>query len=86
MLYDFHHEQNSKKPGSIHAVYLVSGIKTVNPAAAINGGHVKDGEDSFMQSSPFVSSPPQEEKDPPTMKVITLVREEQLEGLLPSHG
>ncbi|MCJ1359278.1 MAG: hypothetical protein MMC33_009279 [Icmadophila ericetorum] len=80
MLYDFHHEQNSKKPGSIHAVYLVSGIKTVNPAAAINGGHVKDGEDSFMQSSPFVSSPPQEEKDPPTMKVITLVREEQLEA------
>ena len=87
MLYDFHHQQNSRKPGSVHGIYLVSGMKTVKPAVAVSGGHIQDGEDSFMQSSPFMSSSMPQAENTPSTKVVTLVREEQLEGLvLASRG
>lgn len=83
MLYDFYHHQTSKEPGSVHATYLVSGI--LNPAHVLRKGNnqQEDGEDAHMQSSPFVSSQVQPEEDtetPPSVKLITLVREEDLEG------
>ncbi len=83
MLFEFHRKQNAKKPGSIHATYLLDGI----PKPIIKGdqtnGHPPDGDDMPMQSSPFVSSAVQEEDKPeeyaaPSRSII-LAREEDLE-------
>ena len=84
MLYDFHHRENSKKTGSVHATYLVAGTQVVTESPPANG--VKDEEEdrgTYMQSSPYMSSPTQaqeEEEEPKRQGVVTLVREEQLEG------
>ncbi|CAG8949317.1 hypothetical protein HYFRA_00004943 [Hymenoscyphus fraxineus] len=86
MLYDFHRSQNQKKPGSVHATYLVSGTKRKeDPPATIGGVKDEDGDD-YMQSSPFMgSSMLQPEQDQGTgassVLEITLVREEDLEKL-----
>ncbi|KAK3306930.1 DNA polymerase subunit Cdc27 [Chaetomium strumarium] len=50
MLYDFHRSQNAKRPGAVHATYLVYGTKIAahGPPAAQNGS---DG-DVEMASSP----------------------------------
>ncbi len=83
MLFNFHHQESSKKSGSVHATYLISGIRRPPEPAAVNGNHEKDGDDDYMQSSPFMSSsmPNQEEATEiiPT-RCITLVKEENLEG------
>lgn len=82
MLYEFHRQQNGKKPGTIHATYLISGTKRKEPEP-INGSAEQDGEDTHMQSSPhFSSSMPQPEESLEESGVlsITLVREENLEG------
>jgi DNA polymerase delta subunit 3 len=83
MLYDFHHKQNAKRPGSVHATYLVSGVQA---GKSESKGVQKKDEDVHMQSSPFMSSsmPNQDEEEPqsqPEMRVITLTREEHLEGI-----
>jgi hypothetical protein len=80
MLYEFHRLQNGKKPGTVHATYLISGTKRVEEAEVKNSIK-KDGEDEFMQSSPFVnSSMPQAEEGTGASSVltITLTREEDL--------
>jgi DNA polymerase delta subunit 3 len=82
MLFEFHRQQNVKKPGTVHATYLVAGTKCKTPTTT-NGNAAKDGEDEYMQSSPFRSSPvPNSEEVPEDIPVlsITLVREENLEG------
>ncbi|PBP21899.1 hypothetical protein BUE80_DR007305 [Diplocarpon rosae] len=82
MLFEFHRNQNAKKPGTIHATYLISGTKRkVDPFPA-NGAWQKDGEDDYMQSSPFLgSSMPQIDNGTGESSVlsITLVKEEQLQ-------
>lgn len=83
MLYAFHSQQNAKKPGAVHATYLVSGTKRKETLVITNGGATKDGEDDYMQSSPFMSSSmPQPEEDTGETSVlsISLVREEELDG------
>ncbi|KAL8639683.1 MAG: hypothetical protein Q9228_003306 [Teloschistes exilis] len=83
MLFDFHKQENSKKPGSIHAVYLVCGFVSAAPSAPSTQLEHKDGEDVSMQSSPFMSSSmPQKEEDDEfsTAKTVVLCREEDLEG------
>ncbi|CAG8979001.1 hypothetical protein HYALB_00009903 [Hymenoscyphus albidus] len=86
MLYDFHKSQNQKKPGSVHATYLVSGTKrTEDPPATIGGVKDEDGDD-YMHSSPFMGSSmlqPEQEQGTGASSVleITLVREEDLEKL-----
>jgi DNA polymerase delta subunit 3 len=83
MLYDFHQKQNAKKPGTIHATYLLSGTRRPEDPIPPNGDAKKDGEDDYMQSSPFIgSSMPQLEEGTGESSVlsITLVREEDLEG------
>ena len=81
MLYEFHRLQNGKKPGTLHATYLISGAKRVEePVVAITAK--KDGEDDYMQSSPFMNnSVPQavEETGASSTMTITLTREEDLE-------
>ncbi|KAL3426029.1 DNA polymerase delta subunit 3 [Phlyctema vagabunda] len=84
MLYDFHRVQNGKKPGTVYATYLVSGIKRKNEPTATNGDAKKDGEDDYMQSSPFMpSSMPQPEENGAEVTVlsITLTGEDNLKNL-----
>ncbi|EMC91637.1 hypothetical protein BAUCODRAFT_38742 [Baudoinia panamericana UAMH 10762] len=83
MLYDFHRKQNAKRPGSVHATYLISGTKHAQ-APQSNGYADHDGEDTAMQSSPPLpsSSMPQEENHEAERIVVRsmlLVKEEQLE-------
>lgn len=83
MLYEFHRQQNAKKPGTIHATYLISGTKRKEESIAKIRALKKDGEDDYMQSSPFVgSSMPQIDDSTGESGVlsITLVNEEDLEG------
>ncbi|KAF2164911.1 hypothetical protein M409DRAFT_67614 [Zasmidium cellare ATCC 36951] len=82
MMYDFYHKQNSKKPGSVHATYLITGTKR---AAQTNGVHSQeDGDDTVMRSSPPLpsSSIPQPAEDSATttpIRSIMLVKEEHLD-------
>ena len=83
MLYDFHQGQTSKKPGSVHAIYLVDGIPTITKEHSTNG-ETGDGEDAYMQNSPIMSSSlPQEETEEYTIpsNSIVLAREEDLQGM-----
>ena len=80
MLYEFHRQQNGKKPGTVHATYLISGTKQVEePEATI--AVKKDGEDEIMQSSPFQSSMPHsyDGTGASSTLTITLAREEDLD-------
>jgi DNA polymerase delta subunit 3 len=92
MLYDFHAHENGKKPGSVHATYLLSGMRKVNEQPALtNGQHGAGHEDEPVPSSPppFTSSMLQssqqngdsEDTDVSTIRTITLVREESLDGM-----
>lgn len=80
MLFEFHRQQNGKKPGTVHATYLVAGTKYVDNT---NPHTEKDGEDEHMRSSPFRSSPlqPSQEavEDTPIL-FLTLVGEDELES------
>jgi DNA polymerase delta subunit 3 len=84
MLFEFHRQQNVKKPGTVHATYLVAGAKRKPATTITNGNAVKDGDDEYMQSSPFRSSPvPHLEEAPEDIPLlsINLVREENLDGM-----
>lgn len=84
MLYEFHRTQNARKPGSVHASYLICGArKTVETHSQTNGTQSQNEEDSFMQGSSFISSSmPEQETESDAIHVlsITLVKEEDLEG------
>lgn len=90
MLYEFHRVENSKNPQSVNATYLVTGIQAHARLHALNGrvkDGVKDGDDEIMQSSPFMSSQVAQqedgaENDDIPVTAITLVREEDLSGML----
>ena len=87
MLYEFHAHENKKKPGSVYAAYLLYGTQNAKTSNT-NGGIQQDGEDISMASSPFLSSSmPQDEEatEVPPVKVMTVVREENLEGVT-SYG
>ena len=80
-MYDFHHKQNSKKPGSVHATYLITGVKRGVETNGVH--HDDDGEDTVIQSSPPLpsSSIPRPDNDslvPTPVRTIMLVKEEHL--------
>jgi len=82
MLYEFHTKQNSKKPKSIHATYILTGKKRA--LEHTNGANGQDGDDAVMRSSPFMSSMPAPEEpaeDPVSKTSVVLVREEELESM-----
>ncbi|KAL8668713.1 MAG: hypothetical protein Q9168_006671 [Polycauliona sp. 1 TL-2023] len=85
LLFQFHKQQNSKKPGSVHAVYLVTGyLIPVTPATSSSQSGPVDGEDAHMQSSPFMSSSmpqPEDDEDQLAVKTVTLCREEDLKDI-----
>lgn len=83
MLYDFHHKQNTKKPGTVHATYLLTGIRRVPTSSQTNGVHSQDDEDIPMQSSPPLPSSSAAEPHDSTpgssiIRSILLVKEEHL--------
>ena len=83
MLYEFHTHENKKKPGSVYAAYLLYGTQNAKPSNT-NGDVRRDGEDVSMTSSPFMSSSMPQDEDTtevPPVKVMTIVREENLEGV-----
>jgi DNA polymerase delta subunit 3 len=96
MLFEFHKKQNARKPNSVHATYLVTGIpRRSEHTNSVNG---RIGEDTDMRGSPSMSSMPEPEESgdsdytsesddentaaPKGVKEtqIVLVREEELEG------
>jgi DNA polymerase delta subunit 3 len=80
MLFEFHRVQNGKKPGSIHAVYMIAGQKREQAQNISNGDHIKK-EDAYMQSSPPEKpslSQPRVVEDIPILS-ITIAREEDIE-------
>lgn len=87
MLYEFHRQQNGKKPGTIHATYLLAGVKNV-PKASISQVEHGEGEDDYMQSSPFMGSsmPQADDAVGPRTLTITLTREEDLAGIVVRLG
>ncbi|KAF2829352.1 hypothetical protein CC86DRAFT_444450 [Ophiobolus disseminans] len=88
MLFDFHKQQNAKKSNTVHATYLITGKKRSedDESKHTNGVNGRDGDDTNMRSSPFMSSMPEPEEDsdesdeePVKQTTILLVREEQLQ-------
>ncbi|KAJ5770284.1 uncharacterized protein N7511_002335 [Penicillium nucicola] len=80
ILYDFHRSENAKKPQTVHATYVISGIQKA-PEPASRNGHAND-EDEMMQSSPYLpSSMPNQDASSDTAHIasIILAREEDLE-------
>ncbi|KAJ5754439.1 hypothetical protein N7533_003982 [Penicillium manginii] len=67
MLYEFHRNENAKKPQSVHATYVISGFQ--KPAVSetpVTNGHAKDEDEMLPPESPRVMS-------------IIIAREEDLE-------
>lgn len=84
MLFDFHRHQNAKKPGTIHATYLIIGTRQDEEISKFsNGADVDKTDDGFIQSSPFTCSPlsASDESVKIPIKTITLVREADLEKI-----
>ncbi|KAM4055693.1 DNA polymerase subunit cdc27 domain-containing protein [Hirsutella rhossiliensis] len=71
MLYDFHQYQNSLRAESIHATYLLYGIKSAR------SGH-ENGDVGMSSSMPE----PEPRSESVSTQTLTLVREENLEALL----
>ena len=82
MLYDFYTTHRVKGPGSINATYLLNGVPKAPKQSYVNGHH-QDGEDTYMQSSPYTSSsvPHQNDQDEAApSRTVVLVNEDDLEG------
>ncbi|CAG8170719.1 unnamed protein product [Penicillium salamii] len=80
ILFEFHRNENAKKPATVHATYVISGIqKTPEPAPTNDNGN---DEDEVMASSPYLPSsmPNQGETlDSVLTASIVVVREEDFE-------
>lgn len=87
MLYDFHISQIRKKPGSLHATYLLTGRQRVTQQQQSHaiGSQEEDGGDTHMQSSPLpASSAPETQENGQEelswIKLMTLAKEEHVDG------
>jgi DNA polymerase delta subunit 3 len=81
MLYEFHRTENAKRPQSVNATYLLTGVQRP-PEKSTTNGVKKDGDDAVMQSSPFMSSMPHPDdaEQPIRTTSFLLAREEDLAG------
>ena len=81
MLFEFHRSQNARKPGSVRAIYYLRGSKAqLRPQT--NGVNSHDGQDSIMQSSPFMSSTQDvEQVEHIIQKSGVVVQEQNLSGV-----
>lgn len=92
MLFDFYVHENAKKPGSVHATYLLAGTKKVSskpPATDRQNGNHNDDQPIPSSPPPFTSSMLQssqdgkaEEAEISSIRMVTLVREELLNGMI----
>ncbi|KAL8942289.1 MAG: hypothetical protein Q9216_001762 [Gyalolechia sp. 2 TL-2023] len=83
MLSHFYQQQNTKKPGSVCAVYILSGVLAPMSPTISAPIPTRDGEDVFMQSSSLISSSMaqrEDEEEPEAVRSIVMCREEDLEG------
>ncbi|AEO55164.1 hypothetical protein MYCTH_2298705 [Thermothelomyces thermophilus ATCC 42464] len=55
MLYEFHRNQNAKRPGAVHATYLIYGTKRA-PDKAPASQHGNDGDVEMASSAPEIES------------------------------
>ncbi|KAL4931941.1 uncharacterized protein BDV17DRAFT_280014 [Aspergillus undulatus] len=83
ILYDFHRNENAKKPSSVNATYVLTGTpKAPEPAtngAAANGN---DDADDIVPNSPYISSSMSDQDGPVdqfSVSAVLLAREEDLE-------
>lgn len=74
MLYDFHKWQNDRRPGTLHATYLVYGTQMKKPDQAEQDGDV--------EMTDVTSETGQNFSDEVLTHALTLVKEEQLQGEL----
>jgi DNA polymerase delta subunit 3 len=81
MLYDFHRTQNAKRPGAVHATYLVYGTKKPSMDTALESPN-GDGDVEMTGSAPERDSVVE---SIPT-STLTLVPEDQLKGLSSEWG
>lgn len=72
MLYEFHRSQNAKRPGAVHATYLIYGSKNSSDGPRSSA----DGDVEMASSPPEVGSL---NEVVPTF-ALSLVPEERLEG------
>lgn len=77
MLYDFHTEQNAKRSGSVHATYMLYGIRTTTQT---NGHSQQDGDVHMTSSPPVLESA----VDDCPVITLSLVAEQSLKGRLDS--
>lgn len=75
MLYEFHTSQNGKRPGSVHATYMLYGIRKIAPT---NGHSQQDGDVEMTSSPPEIESA----VDDGPVITLSLVAEESLKGRL----
>ncbi|KAL2157485.1 hypothetical protein VTH06DRAFT_6036 [Thermothelomyces fergusii] len=80
MLYEFHRNQNAKRPGAVYATYLIYGTKrALDKAPAPQHGN--DGDVEMASSAPETESP---DEVVPTL-TLSLVPEEQLKEILAEY-
>ncbi|PYH41569.1 uncharacterized protein BP01DRAFT_360219 [Aspergillus saccharolyticus JOP 1030-1] len=84
MLYDFHHNENNKKPNSVNATYILTGVQMApEPATPANGLQSSAGTaDTIPPSSPYISSSMPNQDGPAdevAVSSVLLVREEDLD-------
>jgi DNA polymerase delta subunit 3 len=77
MLYDFHKWQNSKRPGSVHATYLVYGTRKDELSSSLPR-RSQDEDVDMMSSAPE----PEQEDDVVPVQTLLLVSEDDLKGSL----
>ncbi|OTB10032.1 hypothetical protein K445DRAFT_323425 [Daldinia sp. EC12] len=79
MLYEFHKSQNDKRPGSLHATYLIYGTKKAAVKVEESDGDVKmtDSQTSEEMHVPFSDEVP--------TYTLSIVKEEQLQELLAEY-
>ncbi|KAI7786251.1 hypothetical protein LA080_004072 [Diaporthe eres] len=78
MLYEFHNEQNVKRSGSVHATYMLYGIRK---NAQTNGHSQQDGDVHMTSSPPELESA----VDDGPVITLTLVAEESLKDVLSQY-
>ena len=72
MLYDFYKSQNDRKPGTIHATYMVYGVAKSTAQQQDGDVEMTDSQPSEDGHGPY--------SDQVLTQTLSLVKEEQLQG------
>lgn len=77
MLHDFHKWQNGKRPGSVHATYLIYGTKK-DENASTKPQPSQEDDVEMMSSMPE----PEDDDDVIPVRTLSLAPEHELKGLI----